>query len=245
MTLLDAGQKIDGHSVLGEDTWDLFEAIEGSFAVDLGDYCDLCGMTIEQIAKEIGKRAEYPANEKCLSASSFYRLRRAFAEVLSIPRASIRPATSVAELLPWRRRTKVRWDLIERRLELKLPGLVWPGWALLASVVAPAVLLIVLRVCFGIPLNALEIFIGSMLLIIPAAHGLVPFARVLPRGGETVGGLAKLVLARNYSAFASQHGARNGEEILWALRQIVATQTGRKIEEIFPTTQIPQDLKIY
>jgi hypothetical protein len=41
MTLLDADVQRD--PVLGEDTWELFEVIEDSFGVDLGDYSRSAG----------------------------------------------------------------------------------------------------------------------------------------------------------------------------------------------------------
>jgi hypothetical protein len=69
MTLLDADVK--PNPLLGEDTWELFEVIEDSFGVDLGDYSAVCGMTVSELAEVVSKKANYPAAEKCLSAVAF------------------------------------------------------------------------------------------------------------------------------------------------------------------------------
>jgi len=245
VTLLNADEKIERDPLLGEDTWELFESIEDSFSVDLGDYHALCGMTIAQLTDEVSKRTNYPLNDNCLSSASFYRLRRAFAAVLDIPRATIRPSSTVCELLPWMKRSRTRWGLIEDRFGLKLPKLIFPRWALISALVSPVILLICLRFFAGFPINTEAIFIGSILLILPAFFVLIPFARDLPPGGETFGGLTKMVLACNYAAFASQYGNSSESDILTALQQLVATKMVMKLEDITPGMRIPQDLNIY
>lgn len=82
MTLLDADLKPD--PVLGEDTWELFEATGESFGVNLGDYHALCGANLRELADKIKTRASYPVNDVCRCGMAFYRLRRAFSEVLVV-----------------------------------------------------------------------------------------------------------------------------------------------------------------
>jgi hypothetical protein len=134
MTLLDADVK--HNPVLGEDTWELFEVIEDSFGVDLGDYHALCGVTVTELASVICGKANYPTEEKCLSAVAFYRLRRAFEVLFGIPRTTIRPATAVRNLLPWKSRS-TQWLMLQEHLGLKFPRLNLPGWLLLLTVFAP------------------------------------------------------------------------------------------------------------
>ncbi len=116
MTLLDADEKKELNTV-GEDTWELFEAIEESFGVDLGDYHALAGITVGELAENICRLANYPAEERCLSAVAFYRLRRAFETLFSVPRRAIRPTTSVVQLLPWKSR-RTQWRMLQEHLEL-------------------------------------------------------------------------------------------------------------------------------
>jgi hypothetical protein len=243
MALLDADE-MERDSLLGEDTWELFETIEDSFGVDLGDYRALLGMTVRELAEEISKRVDYPDRERCLSAVAFYKLRRTFEVQFDIPRATIRPATPVGDLLPWKSR-KQRWRILQENLGLTVPGLAFPSWVFYPSLMAPAALLISLRLFWGFPLNAILIFWGSFLLIIPSVFVFSPFARKLPPGSETFGGLAKIVLARNYAAFAKQHGRLSENDVLPALRQLIATQTFQDIENVPTYTLIPQGLNIY
>lgn len=142
MTLLDANVQQD--PVLGEDTWELFEAIESSFAVDLGDYREMCGKTVKELAELINKKADYPAGDKCLSSVAFYRVRRAFETLYSIPRKAIRPATPVSDLLPLEHRS-TKWPMLEEHLGLTVPELNYPNWILWLSLLAPPALLISLR----------------------------------------------------------------------------------------------------
>ena len=52
MTLLGA-QDQQGSNEVGEDTWELFESIEQSFGVDLGDYYNLAGEQVVEIGRQI------------------------------------------------------------------------------------------------------------------------------------------------------------------------------------------------
>jgi hypothetical protein len=58
--LLDADIIYEQHPVVGEDTFELFETIEDSFGVELGDYRALCGLTITELASEVSKKAGAP-----------------------------------------------------------------------------------------------------------------------------------------------------------------------------------------
>jgi hypothetical protein len=250
MLQLNLDGKMDIDPVLGEDTWELFEVIECSFGVDLGDYNEICGVTVRELAEVIRKTANYPTEEKCLSAVAFYRLRRAFETLFGVPRGTIRPATSVGNLLPLKHRS-TEWQMLQKHLGLDVPGLTFPAWFLLVPLFAPPALLISVRALFGFRLSVGWIIFGSFLLIylavarvIPAMNLHFPIARVIPTGCETFAGLAKVVLARNYAVFASQGGSCK-DGILKTLQQLTAMQLGMDFEKISPETRIPQDLNIY
>ena len=110
MTLLDAND-LQGSNEVGEDTWELFESIEQSFGVDLGDFHDLAGISILELSQRIDGLAKFPAEDSCLSSVAFYALRRAFQSVTKTPRSSARPATRLQDLLPWRTR-HLQWALL-------------------------------------------------------------------------------------------------------------------------------------
>jgi hypothetical protein len=89
----------------------------------------------------------------------------------------------------------------------------------------------------GVP----ALFISFLL----ALRALLPLARAFPAECETVGGLAKALLARNYSAFAAKRGSSTIRGVTPALRQLVAFQSGLRLEDISNSTRIPADLDIY
>jgi hypothetical protein len=241
MTLLDSDIKPD--SVLGEDTSELFEAIECSFGIDLGDYRSHCGRTIRELAADVERIAKYPPADKCLTAVAFYRLRRALQQ-FGFPRSTVRPATPVRKLLPWRNR-RMRWQQTGDQLGLELPGLLYPRWALLLALFGPATILVCMRAFWGIPLSVPSILCLSFLFVIPAMFASIRFARTLPPGSDTCGGLAEVILARNYTAIATENGSKRGAEVLWALRQLVAAEMVMNIQQVSPDARIPQDLNIY
>jgi hypothetical protein len=98
---------------------------------------------------------------------------------------------------------------------------------------------------WGIPLSVTSILGISVLLVIPAISASLPFAHTLPPGSDTCGGLAEVILARNYAAIATENGSPRCAEVLWALRQLVATEMVMNFEEVSSDTRIPQDLNIY
>jgi len=130
-------------------------------------------------------------------------------------------------------------------LRLELPGLVYPRWALLIALFGPAAFLTAMKTFWGIPLSIISIVGLSIALVIPSIIATIPLARELPPGSDTCGGLAEVILARNYAAIATENGSQRGAEVLWALRQVVATEMVMAIEDVSPDTQIPQDLNIY
>jgi hypothetical protein len=243
ITLFDADEKATLDE-LGEDTCELFEAIETSFGITLGDYQDLIGMTVRELAVRICEKANYPNQEKCLSAVSFYRLRRAFQELFGVPREAIRSDTPLSKLMPWLRRRE-RWRLLQDSFgAITLPSLTFPGWLILFCLIAPVASLISLKVYSSLPITWLLIFFWSIALIVAMIWAVSPLARAFPKGSETFGGLAKEILARNYGAFAA-HGGSSNDDVLLALRHLVAMETAISLEKISPETRIPRDLNIY
>jgi hypothetical protein len=244
MTLLDAHEQ-QSEDLVGEDTRELFEAVEESFGVDVGDYGKLAEVSIRELALKVENLAGYSDQNACLSSVAFYKLRRAFEGLSLTPRNSMRPTTPVASLLPWSTR-RIQWASLQEKLgSLTLPNLHAPGWVVLICVGAPVALLLSVRVFLGSQLSGGAIVFCSAVLIFLALRAVVPFfARVIPPDCETLGGLAKAVLARNYADFARVYGSSLESGVLPALRLLVAIKTGTNIENISPELRIPSDLNI-
>jgi hypothetical protein len=244
MTLLDA-RAPQGSNEVGEDTWELFEAIEQSFGVNLGDYLDLAGISVLELSQRIDQAASYPTESSCLSSVAFYRLRRAFQTVAKTPRSMLRPGARIEELLPTRNR-HLQWESLQSELGLELPKLHLPGWLLLLSIVLPVFLLTSIRLFSGIRISGAMIAIGSFVLIFFALRAAMLYpVREVPRSCETLGDLAQAMLAKNYKYFADNYGSSPERGIYPALRILIAMQTGINIDEVLPETRIPSDLDIY
>jgi hypothetical protein len=244
MTLLHA-QDLHGSNEVGEDTWELFESIEQSFGVDLGDYHDLAGISILELSQRIDDLAKYPVESSCLSSVAFNRLRRAFQNVAEIPRSSVRPTTQIHDLLPWRTR-HLHWASLQSELGLELPRLNLPSWLLLLCLISPVPLLFYARFVMGLRISGGFIAIGSIVLTLLALRAAMLYpARAIPANLQTVGDLAKAVIARNYKAFASAHGSSRERGVLPALRLLIAMQTCISTEKLLPETRIPSGLNIY
>jgi hypothetical protein len=244
MTLLDA-QKLQGSNEIGEDTWELFDSVEQSFGVNLGDYHDLAGISILELSQRIDGLANYPVEYSCLSLVAFNRLRQAFQNVTGAQRSSVRPATRIHDLLPWRTR-HLQWASLQSELRLELPRLNLPLGLLVLCIVLPVSLLVYARVFLGLPLSGGIIAKGSIVLILLALRAALLYpARTIPSGMETVGDLANAVIARNYKTFAAAHGSSHERGVLPALRLLIAMQTGISIETILHETRIPSGLNIY
>jgi len=244
MTLFDT-QNTQGFNEIGEDTCELFEAIEQSFGVHLGDYDDLAGTSILELSQRIEGLAKYPVEESCLSLVAFNKLRKAFQTVTNTPRFSVRPATRIEDLLPWRTR-HLQWASLQSELGMEIPRLNLPFWLLILCLVLPVSILAYLRVFLGFHISGGMIAIGSILLILLAFRAAMLYpARTVPASIKTVGDLAKAIVARNYNVFAGAYGSSQERGMLPALRLLVAMQTGISIEKICSETRIPSDLNIY
>ena len=248
MLRLNLEGKMEFDPVLGEDTWELFEAIEESFGIDLGDYHAICGLTVKELAEFISKKANHSNKELCLSAVAFYKLRRAFESLFNVPRSAIRPSESVRHLLPLKGRVE-KWEMLQEHLGLTLPRLHFPIWIPLLTLVIPPALLVSLRTFWGAPLSAGWIFNISCALylvafvsVIPAIDERFQLPRALPRTCETFGGLVRVVSAHNYASLGGSFGEN---DVLKSVTRLISMQLGIDLAEISPNTRIPNDLDIY
>jgi hypothetical protein len=157
----------------------------------------------------------------------------------------VRPTTQIHDLLPWWRR-HLQWASLESELGLELPRLNLPSWLLLLCLILPASLLVYARIFMGLRISGGIIAIGSIVLTLLALRAAMLYpARAIPANLQTVGDLAKAVVARNYKAFASAHGSSPERGVFPALRLLIAMQTCISIEKLLPETRIPSGLNIY
>jgi hypothetical protein len=246
--LLLKGDKWLRFESFGEDTWELVETVEASFGVKFTEDELIDATTLGTMAQIIFKKLEHPVSPRCLSAITFYKLRRAFIELFGMPGAKISPTTSLFELMPWKIRKK-QWRYIQDHLNYVLPQLTWPLWLLgIALVLTGSTLYFLFGFKMLRTMGAASGFagvFGFIAILALVCMILEPLARDFPRDCVTFGGLAKLVLARNYGKVAARHGISSGKEVIQSLLVLVAEETSTDVERLSSATRFPEDLDIY
>jgi hypothetical protein len=232
----------------GEDTCELVSTIEHSFGIKFTQDELIDAKTLGVMAQTIYNKSEHPVGPQCLSAITFYKLRRAFVELFDARRAEISPATSLYELMPWKTRTE-QWRDIQDYLNYALPQLGWPLWLLGFALLWTGSILYVLfnfKVLWAMAAASVLVgIVGFISVLVLVCMVLNPLAREFPRGCVTFGDLTKLVLARNYGNIAAKAGGSSENELMQALLQLVAAETAGDLQKLSSNTRFPEDLGIY
>jgi len=116
---------------------------------------------------------------------------------------------------------------------LKVPALVYSGSTVTTFTVGGLIFGIAAaaRIHAGVAGIALAAFIGLM--VGGTALRLLPgFAVAIPNRGETVGDLARDVLALNQAQFATEVGGWNDKEVWETLCRVIVNQTGVDRQQI-------------
>src|ERR1700723_796329 len=246
MTLLDA-DLMERRNVVGEDTYDLLAAIEDAFGINFQDYGAILGKSVLELAEHIANELPHPKADRCLSSVAFYKVRRAFQDQVGTIRSKVRPGTSLASLLPWTKR-RDHWRRVQEQLALDLPALTIPWWLVASSLGMVVALSLALsaatKAVIGSGLNVMNVVILSFCLWIFVTRLFLPLGKGIPKGCETFGGLVKIVLARNYAAFASRYGNAPLDEVAALLCQLIAVEVGLNPVDVTPDPPIPSDLDI-
>jgi acyl carrier protein len=227
------------------DLLELVMEIEDEFKIKIPDEDAELICTTGQAYEYIARRLEGQRGEVCLSAASFYRLRRAIMAVCAAGRSAVCPKAPLERFISLDRRREV-WKRLSDELQLKLPPLqVAPSirttfgclagmGALIAwPTVAAALWMAGLWTAASIGLGFLAcIVVGIVgLSIADFAWRSIPEnrARNFANGVVTVGHLATEVTWLNHDALHEQTGRRGAIENydLWErLQQIVCEHLG-------------------
>ncbi|MBL0161973.1 MAG: hypothetical protein IPP47_33690 [Bryobacterales bacterium] len=232
---------------MGLDIVELFLAVEGKFQIHITDEEASDAFTVGALHQLVVGKLQLTDVQRCLTSVAFYRLRRAFVDVLSVQRRQIRPETPLEPLLPIQRR-RALWTAIEHRMALKMPNLHYPrriDWGLTALCV-PAALT-------PVPFLQTGGYTVPLLLVLPMlgyalAHGLLRLVSQLavefPSGIVTVGDLARDVLARNYAVLVESTGGWTSQAVYDVLVDVIVRQTGVDRAQITPEARLLDDLGI-
>lgn len=206
------------------------KVIEESFGVEFKSGEIGCNSTISDIFEVLRSRLSGPGPHRCFTSIVYWRLRRAFVEILGVPKQSMRSWTSVEELIRPSERRKI-WRAVGETAGLKVPGLEF----------SPCIATLVFWVSFvPLGLTALSGRNGwwiwasaatSPIVMATLFYALRPFAREFPDHCLAVGDVARTIVALNYGKLAQEVGPSRDREIAEALRWAIVDATGAEPRE--------------
>lgn len=232
---------------MGLDTVELVMEVEDAFDVEIPD--DRAGqmLTVGDLYDFIveSKRDVVDPRGICLSAATFFAIRRALISEIDILPRSLRPRTSVQATLPTTGR-RTLWAKLQSSLDLKLPTLCRPKWLVAIStalaIIATLLVSVLVYQEWG-PNHAVWIGILSLVLIgVIASLITAPFA-TLPRPiFVTFRGLSNVVLAHNYAKLSQKFNTWNPADVWDALQIIIVEQLGVNSELVTKDASFVKDL---
>lgn len=222
---------------MGLEGLELIMELEERFDIELPER-DLEGTyTVADLYRLVVSKLEHKEAWPCLTTILFLRMRKALMQLEGVERQRITPDTDTADLLPLQHR-RATWNALGTALDLKLPALERPLWmhrALLVSTPAPIVLGILAIFVKAFVVGA-ALLVGGIACGVIASKATKRFAVHLPAGCETLGGLVKAILARNYGKLAAEAKRSNRDEVWEIVWTTVVEELMVPADRVQPST---------
>jgi acyl carrier protein len=243
-------QPIEGDLVMGLDGAELVMEIEEAFDISISNEAAQKMRTVGDVYQYVLNHRKDDASQRppiCLTAVTFYKLRRLFVSELGLDRGQLRPGTPTDSILPQQDRNVV-WSRLEKTLQLKLPDLALPQPIEKLCWLVPALLGVLLAAAMlkAFP-PAVATLAGSVcfLILLMASHGAtVPWATLPTPAFATLGGLARIVMAENLATIRQQHAGPNPTDTCEILQAIIVAQLGVDPKDVTPSASFVYDLGI-
>ena len=235
---------------MGLDVIELVMDIEDRFNIEISDDEACQAITVGKMYQCVLDKVKVSTNHRCSSQKAFYTLRKALTENLGIKKKIITPKTNTELLFPEYERREL-WSKISENTPYKFPELSYPA--------AIGILILIIGLTGGILCSyflfscfehnpSVFIFFINWIAWIPLAvlfckllfKNLLKFKLIIPRGCNTLGGIAKYILYYNGNYF----GTLSQKEIWDKLTFIISEQLGVDQEGIRPETNFVEDLNI-
>jgi acyl carrier protein len=238
---------------MGLDGVELLMELEETFNFQISDDEAGAVRTAGDLYRLVLSRLRRKTSERCVSSAAFYRLRRALASVLGVPRSGVRLDRPFEEFVPVASR-HADWKRLQEAMVLRLPPLYHPRHLVHGLVVLSGVLALAAAQVVGLwPLRAfsslLDLPIGiisvACLFLLFLGVGLrltEPWAVGVPPSCATVRGTAQTLADLNYGKLAKQVGALDEAEVWRIVRDRVADATGAAPEKVTEDAQLVKDL---
>jgi hypothetical protein len=237
-----------------ENGLELVRCVENEFAIYLSDeeLSDIhtVGNLHNLLVQKLG------ATPDCLSARTFYQLRKAMVAVLGVARGTVRPTSFLDDIFD-KKRIRAQWEELERESGLKLPKLRHnSGWKhsmlTIASFVSASCTMLAFEEARFIPylkgfwVIVMCYLIGFILyrLLTYALLELTRFRRT-ETPVFTIAELARVVLSMNRDQFAETNTSKTTKDQVWLrLTSALEKNLGWELERITPCQTFAEETGI-
>jgi acyl carrier protein len=222
---------------MGLDSVELVMEVEEAFGIKISDEraCEI--RTVGDLYETILDLRRDSLSRKgiCLSAATFYRIRRAVCAELGLNPKSVRPRTTLESTITRRHRRPI-WARLEAALKLKLPRLARPKWLVVVAVVVSGAMagwigLLGYR-AWGADGGAATFMVALFASTVVAAWATLPFETRFRPAFTTYGGLSRVVLAHNYATLGTDLESWDATEIWEAMKTVIVEQLEVKPEAV-------------
>mgnify|MGYP001826585830 FL=1 len=231
---------------MGLGAVELVMEIEESFDIDLSndeaERIETVGDLYHAILVKTGQRAG--DTDRCLTAATFYELRRALQSRLEIDEG-VQPKTRLDEFLP-RRGRRSAWRALSREMDLRFPKLQRPSWLVVLGCLGVTVATIGTYLRFSPAIGSGASGIVALLALVFSTATAVtitrPFALETDESFQTIRGLVQTLVAMNYAKLSARHQSQRPTDVWNVLQWIVAEQLGVDKERVTPEASLVYDL---
>lgn len=212
---------------MGLDGVELIMAAEEAFDITITDAEAEHVITVDDFYQLILSKLEPHNNNRCLTAVTFYLLRRELADALHVELRSIRRDTNLNQLIPVEQR-KALWEQMTKKLELQLPELIRSdylnklivGMPLLTTGVSVVSFLFAVVVEWqAIALVMMGVGVTYLLVIMTR-----PLKQHIANNIADLGEMARAVLLKNLTLISKNNGGVNHEEVYNLVLNIISEQ---------------------
>ena len=232
---------------MGLDTVELVLDIEERFGISLPDEECQDVITVDDCYQLVLPKLNKADQEKCLTSATFYRIRKVIADAIGIDKRTLKPDTPLQKLLPVDDR-RMLWTSIGQRLALELPELNRsPGWnrTLIGIPLLNLIAALVLALMSILEIEKFFIivalgFVGTWILSIATESS----KKYFQPESLTLGALTKTVLALNVGSLNAEQEGLSKNDVYTILLEIIADNSGVKVEEIEPHHAFIDDLNM-
>lgn len=234
---------------MGLDAVEIIMEIEDAFDIKIPDDKASQIVTVGDLYDYILelKRDTVSPRNVCLSAATFYLIRRAVCAELGLNPKAVRPRKTLNSTLPQNNRRPF-WTELQTTINLKLPRLARPKWlvAIAASLSIAASAWIGFLVSPGWGHNgAVGAFLAALFATGAFAAVITsPFQTQFRPAFATYRGLSHVVLAHNYATLNKQFNSWYPSDVWEAMKVIIVEQLGVRPEIVTKDARFFDDLGV-